>query len=181
MTSVKKSRLTLIGVALAFVLPVIGAKFVLDQSWYQGGATNKGTMVQPAVTLDETTNAQLPDGWRVVLIADDACGAPCEQGFYAINQLDVALGKESHRVKPIVLSRAELSFDFSQTPLVETIVAPAIVEQLDSIPTYRLFIVDPLGTAVLHYPTHADEPTMRAEAKNLLSDLRTLLKLSRIG
>lgn len=34
---------------------------------------------------------------------------------------------------------------------------------------------------MLHYDTYGNEEEMRAEAKNLLSDLRTLLKLSRIG
>ncbi|CAB0150652.1 hypothetical protein PSI9734_01095 [Pseudidiomarina piscicola] len=181
MTSVKKSRATLIGVVLAFALPVIGAKFVLDQSWYQGAATNKGTMLMPPIKLNEALQAQLPEGWRVALVADEACGAKCEQGLYAMNQLDVALGKESDRVKPLVFSRNELSFDLNQTPLVTSIVNPAFADALSDLPPYRLFIIDPMGNVMLHYETFGDEEAMRAEAKNLLSDLRTLLKLSRIG
>ncbi|WP_417682816.1 hypothetical protein [Pseudidiomarina aquimaris] len=181
MTSVKKSRATLIGVVLAFALPVIGAKFVLDQSWYQGAATNKGTMLVPPIKLGEQLKARLPEGWHVALIADDNCGAQCEQGLYAMNQLDVALGKESDRVKPLVFSRAQLAFDLGQTPMVKSFNDKEIIDNLSALPPYRLFIIDPLGNVMLHYPTFADEEQMRAEAKNLLSDLRTLLKLSRVG
>ncbi|MFC0446006.1 hypothetical protein ACFOD1_01125 [Pseudidiomarina halophila] len=181
MTSVKKSRATLIGVVLAFALPVIGAKFVLDQSWYQGAATNKGTMIVPPIELSDELQARLPEGWRVGLVADNNCGAPCQQGLYAMNQLDVALGKESSRVKPIVFSRQQLDFDLAQTPLVKAIIDPEFPAAFADLPPHRLFIIDPLGNVMLHYDTYGNEEEMRAEAKNLLSDLRTLLKLSRIG
>lgn len=181
MTSVKKSRATLIGVVLAFVLPVIGAKFVLDQSWYQGAATNKGTMLVPPIKLGDQLKARLPEGWHVALIADESCGAPCEQGLYAINQLDVALGKESDRVTPLVFSSEPLTFNLDQTPLVQPFIDQEIIAALRDLPPHRLFIIDPLGNVMLHYSTFADEEQMRAEAKNLLSDLRTLLKLSRVG
>ncbi|MEA3588363.1 hypothetical protein J6I75_08365 [Pseudidiomarina sp. 1APP75-27a] len=181
MTSVKKSRATLIGVILAFALPVIGAKFVLDQSWYQGAATNKGTMLMPPIKLSDELQSRLPEGWRVALVADNECGAACVQGLYAMNQLDVALGKESDRVKPIVFSRTPLDFDLEQTPLVIPIISDEFPAAFADIPPHRLFIIDPLGNAMLHYATFTEEEAMRAEAKNLLSDLRTLLKLSRIG
>lgn len=181
MTSVKKSRATLIGVVLAFALPVIGAKFVLDQSWYQGAATNKGTMLMPPIELSDALQSELPEGWRVALVADNDCGAPCKQGLYAMNQLDVALGKESDRVKPLVFSREPLDFDLNQTPLVKPIVGDDFPAALADLPPHRLFIIDPMGNVMLHYPTFGEEEAMRTEAKNLLSDLRTLLKLSRIG
>ena len=92
MSNVKKSRATLSGVVLAFLIPVIGAKLVLDQNWYQGAVTNKGTMLVPPLELKQL-NQLLPEGWRVALRDDGACGAACIQALYAMNQLDVALGK----------------------------------------------------------------------------------------
>src|SRR5690554_6013147 len=94
MPPVKKSRATLIGVVLAFLIPVIGAKLVLDQNWYQGAVTNKGTMLVPPVELNELATS-LPEGWRVALLDDGSCTDACIQGLYAMNQLDVALGKET--------------------------------------------------------------------------------------
>lgn len=180
MSTVKKSRATLIGVVLAFLIPVIGAKLVLDQNWYQGAVTNKGTMLVPPLELKEL-NTLLPEGWRVALRDDGACAAACTQALYAMNQLDVALGKETDRVAPVLISASATTMDLTQVPLVTAIENPSLAQALLDIPSHHLMIIDPLGNVVLHYPTFAEEEKMRAEAKNLLSDLRTLLKLSKIG
>ena len=180
MTSVKKSRATLIGVVLAFLIPVIGAKLVLDQRWYQGAVTNRGTMLVPPYELGDFANL-LPAGWRVVLVDQGDCSDACMQGLYAINQLDVALGKETQRVSPVYISATTSQLPLSQVPLVTHLENPELAAHLASLPAHQLMIVDPWGNVVLHYPTFSDEEQMRAEAKNLLSDLRNLLKLSRIG
>ncbi|PTB90035.1 hypothetical protein C9928_01230 [Pseudidiomarina aestuarii] len=180
MTSVKKSRATFVGVVIAFLIPVLGAYLVLQGNWYQGAATNKGTMLVPPFELGEL-NTQLPEGWRIVLRDNGQCNEACIQGLYAINQLDVALGKETDRVTPVFISAEPTTVDLEQMPIVQNIVSPEILAAMASLPEEQLFIVDPMGNAMLYYPTHADEQAMRLEAKNLLSDLRTLLKLSKIG
>ncbi|RZQ56010.1 hypothetical protein CWI82_01475 [Pseudidiomarina tainanensis] len=180
MTNVKRSRATLIGVALAFLIPVIGAKLVLDQHWYQGAVTNKGTMLVPPIELREL-NAALPEGWRVALVDDGQCSDACMQGLYAMNQLDVALGKETDRVNPILITSAGTALDLNRVPLVKHVENSALELAVSQVPAHHLFIIDPLGNVVLHYPTYAEEEAMRAEAKNLLADLRTLLKLSKVG
>jgi hypothetical protein len=180
MTNVKRSRATLIGVALAFLIPVIGAKLVLDQNWYQGAVTNKGTMLVPPIELGEL-NAELPEGWRVALVDDGNCGDSCMQGLYAMNQLDVALGKETDRVSPVLITAAGTALDLTNVPLVTHINNDNLQLAVNELPAHHLFIIDPLGNIVLHYPTYAEEEAMRAEAKNLLADLRTLLKLSKVG
>jgi hypothetical protein len=180
MTSVKKSRATLIGVILAFLIPVIGAKLVLDQRWYEGGVTNRGTMLEPPYPLGDFAQL-LPAGWRVALIDQGDCGDACMQGLYAINQLDVALGKETQRVSPVYISAGNSQLALQQVPLVTAIEDAALVAYLSALPPQRIVIIDPWGNVVMHYPIFSNEEQMRAEAKNLLSDLRNLLKLSRIG
>ncbi|RUO78661.1 hypothetical protein [Pseudidiomarina taiwanensis] len=180
MSSVKKSRATLIGVALAFIIPIIGAKLVLDQHWYQGAATNQGIMLVPPVELGELKQG-LPEGWVVLLPQTGACGLACQQGLYAINQLDVALGKESGRVSPVFLTPTPTEHDLSQTPVVKAVADAELSQPFASLPADQIFIIDPLGNVILHYPLHQDEEAMRMEAKSVLSDLRKLLKLSRVG
>lgn len=180
MTSVKKSRATLIGVILAFLVPVIGAKLVLDQSWYHGAATNRGTLLTPPLELGAAASV-LPAGWRVVLVDQGDCAEACRQGLYAINQLDVALGKETDRVTPVYVSAGPSQLDLSPMPLVQHVTDAALAAQFSSLPAQQLFIIDPWGNVVLHYPTFADEVTMRNETKSLMADLRNLLKLSKIG
>lgn len=180
MTNVKKSRATLVGVVLAFLIPVIGAKLVLDQHWYQGAATNKGTMLVPPIELQSLAES-LPEGWRIALLDDGQCGDACMQALYAINQLDIALGKETDRVYPVLISATDTNLDLERVPLVRHVRDVALTQAVMDIPAQHLFIIDPLGNVVLYYPTFADEEAMRAEAKNILADLRTLLKLSKIG
>lgn len=180
MKSVKKSRATLIGVVFAFLIPVIGAKLVLDQTWYQGAVTNKGIMLVPPVELGDL-NQTLPEGWVIALIDDGQCGVDCEQALYAINQTDVALGKETDRVTPVLISALPSNLNTDNTPKVQSVTSPELVQKLSEIPQHHLFIIDPLGNVMLHYPTYTVEEEMRTEAKNMLSDLRTMLKLSKIG
>lgn len=180
MTSVKKSRATMIGVFFAFLIPVIGAYMVLEQNWYQGAATNKGTMLVPPFELGEL-NSQLPEGWRIILLDNGSCSDACMQGLYAINQLDIALGKETERVTPVLISAEPTSLAVEQVPIVQQVVSAELIEMMAALPAEQLFIVDPMGNVILYYPTHSDEQTMRLEAKNVLADLRTLLKLSKIG
>lgn len=180
MSSVKKSRATLIGVALAFIIPIIGAKLVLDQNWYQGAATNQGVMLVPPVELGELKQ-RLPEGWVVLLPQSGACDAACQQGLYAINQLDVALGKESGRVSPVFLTATADNYDLTNTPVVQAVTDTELSQTFAGLPAAQIYIIDPLGNVILHYPLHQDEEAMRMEAKNVLSDLRKLLKLSRVG
>jgi len=180
MSNVKKSRATLVGVVLAFLIPVIGAKLVLNQNWYQGAVTNQGTMMVPPLELQSLAEL-LPSGWRVVLRDDGACDDACSQALYAMNQLDVALGKETERVTPVLVSAAGTQLNLANTPLVRHVENASLAQALLDVPAHHLMIIDPLGNVVLYYPSFSDEAAMRAEAKALLSDLRTMLKLSKIG
>ena len=63
----------------------------------------------------------------------------------------------------------------------QDVVSAELLAQLDELPVNTLFIIDPLNNVMLYYPTHADKEAMVLEGKNVLADLRKLLKLSRIG
>ncbi|PTC00697.1 hypothetical protein C9975_06080 [Thalassospira xiamenensis] len=181
MSSQFRSRLALIAVVVAFLVPVIIAKLVLDNHWYQGGVTNEGAMLVPPIELSDQLNQSLPPKWRIGYVAGAQCDADCQQALYALNQTDIAIGRESDRVQPIVLTNGDLDFDLSQVPMVQELVNPDLESALQGVPTKRIFIIDPLGNVILHYEVFADEEKMRSEAKNMLADLRKLLKLSKIG
>lgn len=181
MSSQFRSRAALIAVIIAFIIPVIVAKLVLDNRWYQGGVTNQGTMLVPPLELGATLNQALPEGWRVVYLVNADCSQNCQQALYALNQVDAALGRESDRVTPLVITRADLPLHLENTPLVQALVNVDIADALTTLPADQLFIIDPLGNVMLHYASYPEEEAMRTEAKALLSDLRKLLKLSKIG
>lgn len=180
MTQAISSRLTLISVILVFLIPIIAAKLVLDRHWYQGAATNHGTMIVPPLELAELATA-LPAGWRLALVVNGDCPTQCQQAIHMMNQVDIALGKETERVTPTVIYTGLEPAALALATHVIPVANEALAQRLAEIPEHSLIIIDPLGLVVLYYPSHADEHAMRMEAKNILADLRTLLKLSKVG
>ncbi|MGM0481936.1 MAG: hypothetical protein ACQEQZ_08395 [Pseudomonadota bacterium] len=180
MSSLNRSRRTLLIVLVAFLLPVIVAWIILDQHWYQAG-TNKGTLLANPISLPETD--ALPEGWKLAYIAPQQCDSSCQSALYVMNQIDVALGKDTDRVTPVVLAASSPDATKAHTKnfTINHTRAPQLVAELDELPTDSLFIVDPLNNVMLYYPTHANREEMILEGKNVLADLRKLLKLSRIG
>lgn len=180
MSSLNRSRRTLIIVLIAFLLPVIIAWVILDQHWYQAG-TNKGTLMANPVALEQAE--ALPEGWKLAYVPPKECQQACQNALFVMNQIDVAVGKDTDRVTPIVLTAAQRDdiaqyhqqFDF------QDVISADLLTQLDELPINTLFIIDPLNNVMLYYPTHADKEAMVLEGKNVLADLRKLLKLSRIG
>lgn len=180
MSSLNRSRRTLIIVLIAFLLPVIIAWVILDQHWYQAG-TNKGTLMANPVALEQAE--ALPEGWKLAYAPPADCQQACQNALFVMNQIDVAVGKDTDRLTPIVLTptpRDDIAQYHQQFEFTE-VVSAELLSQLSELPENTLFIIDPLNNVMLYYPTHRDQETMVLEGKNVLADLRKLLKLSRIG
>ncbi|KPD20715.1 MULTISPECIES: hypothetical protein [Idiomarina] len=181
MSSLNRSRRAIIIVFVAFIVPLLAAWLILSQNWYEAG-TNKGTLLQPPITLDKQTD-QLPEGWQLGYVAPKNCGTTCENTLYVMNQVDVAIGKDTDRLTPVVLHQSEnAQSEFNHSaPHITQLVTPQLIEQLSELPENTVFIIDPMHNVMLYYPTHSDKEQMITEGKNVLADLRKLLKLSRIG
>ena len=181
MSSLNRSRRAIIIVFVAFIVPLLAAWLILSQNWYEAG-TNKGTLLQPPITLDKQTD-QLPEGWQLGYVAPKNCGTTCENTLYVMNHVDVAIGKDTDRLTPVVLHQSEnAQSEFNHSaPHITQLVTPQLIEQLSELPENTVFIIDPMHNVMLYYPTHSDKEQMITEGKNVLADLRKLLKLSRIG
>lgn len=180
MSSLNRSRRTLIIVLIAFLLPVIIAWVILDQHWYQAG-TNKGTLLANPVALEQADS--LPEGWKLAYVPPKECRQACQNALFVMNQIDVAVGKDTDRVTPLVITatqRDDIAQYHQQFEFTE-LVSATLLSQLGELPKNTLFIIDPLNNVMLYYPTHSDQEAMVLEGKNVLADLRKLLKLSRIG
>ena len=175
----KNGKKTLILLLLAFVLPVMAAKIVLSFDLYQGGATNKGQLLDSiSYTNLAMTNPQ-PQEWQLLYQLPSHCDAICEDRLYILQQSHVALGRNQDRVHTIIMvdqhsdTDALTGFDFvTATPS----------KQLSKLLNQQeLVIVDPLGSLVMSYPIAEDHQAQIMQGKALVADLRKLLKLSRIG
>lgn len=160
------------------------------------GNSNHGELLQPPAPVSQL-QMQGADGspledrfgpelkepeWLMMVVAED-CASVCEDLLYRTRQVNIALGKNANRVNRSAwlgnmteeLS-ARWSSDYSAMEKLSLSGngEPSWPEGVDPGQQPRILIVDPFGNVVLHY---GSEHT----GKQMLSDLKHLLKLSQIG
>ena len=188
-----RGRRTLLVVAAMFFAPVIVA-FALyyGQLWRPSGSSSKGELITPARPLevaglrhaDGSAAAAdvLTDKWTLIYIGDGACDADCRTALVFGRQTRLALNNEMTRVQRVFLATGNCcanDYFAAQHPGLIALDAssPEAARLLGQFPPQRassLFIVDPHGNLMMrHDAAHT--------TKDLLSDLKKLLKLSHIG
>lgn len=194
-----RGQLKLWAIILVAATPVILAsvmyfgKFGIPQ-----GSTNKGTLVLPPIS-SEQADVKRPDDatdaftqidgkqkWLMLIVGDGTCDKRCIEGLYLTRQVNIALGKEAGRVTRLLLTdepNPELvsalqehpkllssDYDAKQRENLETVLAEYEVQ----LKPYDILIMDPLGNIMMHYSDNHS-------GKDILEDLKRLLKVSKIG
>jgi hypothetical protein len=173
--------------ALAFLL------YYGSSGWRPPGSTNRGELISPARPLPNVELAT-PDGaplpasawhgkWTLVYIGDGRCDERCRAALVLMRQTRLALNADVTRVQRILLvtgnccDRTYLAAEHPDlaVALVDGAAgAPLLATFPDAAPG-SIYIVDPLGNLMMRHAPAA------ALSKDLLEDLRKLLKLSHIG
>lgn len=126
--------------------------------------------------------------WSLVYPGQPTCDAACENLLYQTRQVRTALGKDTERVQRIYLlasaphdpARLEALRGLHPDLLLAVLASPAIVAQFPEADAaslwsgQRLYVVDPLGNLMMRYRATQDP-------KDILADLKRLLRLSHIG
>jgi len=189
----RRGRRTLLGLAALFLLPVaVAFTLYYGKVWRPAGSSSKGELIEPARPL-AVAGLRHPDGaaagagvftdkWSLIYIGDGACDADCREALVYARQSRLALNNEMTRVQRIFLATGHccasdyfakehpgmIALDASSPE------AQALLAQFPADHARSLYIVDPLGNLMMR---HDGERT----SKDLLSDLKKLLKLSHIG
>lgn len=178
----QKGRIILVSIVLMFVIPAIAAKVILSQHWYQSGVTNKGVLIEPRTTYSMLGMEQPSQAiWHFGYVIPSNCGQNCQQQIHLLNQSYTALGKYKSRVNPVLYITHQsdrkvlttLSTSFTKIEVTEGF--------SNTISPSAYLLVDPLGQLVMQYPQVAVEEALYQQHKELLTDFRKLLKLSRVG
>lgn len=168
------------------------------------GTVNNGVFINPVLAFSSLTLENLDGKayditadkkWSLVLVGDERYIEVFKKQIYLINQIHIAIGKDQDRLKTIYLvpdkSRLEHSdnkeaIEFLQKEYSRTQIAVAkdnsffqLIQELmtknrEAEYSSLIYIVDPLGNAILYY-----RPNMKGE--DILDDLKRLLKYSNIG
>jgi len=177
--------------------PMVLATIMFYTGWLNPvGHTNQGQLVQPAVpvqalNLETLEGVPLADrfgadkvdpNW-LMLVTAGTCAEDCEQLLYLARQVNIALGKNAPRVSRaawLASTPAALEARWSEEyRLMERLrvapgAAPALPEGVNPAAEPRILLVDPFGNVMMHYgPEHT--------GKQMLKDIKQLLKLSQIG
>ncbi len=182
----KTSKKLFIGLVIVFVLPVILAKLALDNDWFNRGATNKGNLLNPVLDVSAVLEEEAPK-WRLVYTLPENCDKTCENALFSIHQVWLALGRESDRAQAVVVitesSDKKAVAQLSETPSLHTVTASKenVNKSFNSVSGDAIFVVDTMNNAMLYYPVDGDKDTAVMESRDILADVRKLMKLSRIG
>ena len=182
-----RGRLQFLLIAALFFGPLLFAAWL-----YYGGDTlqpdaraNHGALLEPIVNLEDAAPGSVihgTRGWRLVYAGDDDCGEPCRMGLYKLRQSRLMLGKEMDRLERVFLHGAERPDTLLGAEEHQGLVAlhdtalQAVLEgkRPRSLPAGGYYLIDPHGNLVLYF-----SPDIKP--RDMVDDIKRLLKLSRIG
>ncbi|WP_016703915.1 hypothetical protein [Pseudomonas chlororaphis] len=149
--------------------------WVPESRSYHGELIGNGqSRADIGVQADETR-------WQILVTAPKDCAVDCQQLVYLARQIQISLGRDASRASHALAAAQPLDTDYQAKLQREY---PQLQRYPLDLPTFTkgasdqgaplLWIVDPHGNLVLRYDA-------RVKGKDLLNDLRHLLKLSNIG
>ena len=164
-----------------FIAPILIAKLVLVNDWYQGAKTNTGELISPPLTMSRP-----PQAWLLLYNPSEKCAQQCQQSLWQMQQVHTLLAAEGKRVQryltqypETVIRPAILSRDHVEISTLARLQLSAVNQQ--QLSTDTLYLVDPLGNIFMHYQYPTDRAAAIKVSAGLLKDLKRLLKISKIG
>ena len=178
----RKGRLQLLLILLGVIGPMILATGMYKlQFWVPEGRSYHGELIGNGQTRADLGVQAQEDRWQMLVTAPKECSVDCQQLVYLARQIQIGLGRDASRASHALAAAQPLAADYEakltreypqlqRYPMDLTIFSKTTGDQ--AVP--QLWIIDPHGNLVLRY-----DPTIKG--KDLLNDLRHLLKLSNIG
>lgn len=178
----RRGRLQLLLILLLTLGPMVLATCMyMLKFWVPESRSYHGEMIgngQSREALGVTSDEQR---WQLLVTAPKGCGGDCQQLVYLARQLQIGLGRDASRAthalavgQPVDAAyAARLQREYPQLQRY-TLNVPTYTQAAEGNGAAQLWIVDPHGNLVLRYDPQVN-------GKDVLTDLRHLLKLSNIG
>ena len=178
----RKGRWQLMLILMMVIGPMALATFMYKlQFWVPESRSYHGEMIGNGQTRADIGVQTDEQRWQLLVTAPTACAADCQQLVYLARQLQISLGRDASRASHALASAQPLSAEYETKLNVEypqlqryPLVLPTFSKGAAAPGDAQLWIVDPHGNLVLRYDA-------KVKGKDLLNDLRHLLKLSNIG
>ncbi|WP_449430404.1 hypothetical protein [Pseudomonas putida] len=176
-----RGRLQLVLILLMVLGPMILATCMYKlQFWVPEGRNYHGALIGNGESRADIGISAESEGWQLLVSAPAACAEDCQQLVYLARQIQVGLGRDASRATHALAASQALPGDYQavltrEYPQLQRypLDAQRYIQKVGELAP-QLWIVDPHGNLVLRYDA-------KANGKQVLDDLRHLLKLSNIG
>jgi hypothetical protein len=176
-----RGRLQLLLILLVVLGPMILATSMYKLNfWVPDGRSYHGEMIGNGQGRADIGIDAQDARWQLLVSAPLACAEDCRQLVYLARQIQIGLGRDASRASHALAAAQPLATDYQaqlgrEYPQLQRYPLDLQrYQQAVSAPGPQLWIVDPHGNLVLRYDA-------KANGKQVLDDLRHLLKLSNIG
>ncbi len=182
-TQRRSGRLQLIMLLVLVIGPMLLATAMFyGRFWIPEGRSYHGEMIGGRDSLAQLGVPFVAGkGWQLLVSAPQDCVEDCQQLIYLARQIHIGLGREASRANHGLAVSTPLPTELDERleneypQLQRYALDPSAYRRVaGDAPGPQLWIVDPLGNLVLRYPPDA-------KGKDILNDLRQLLKISNIG
>ncbi|MCA4961531.1 MULTISPECIES: hypothetical protein [unclassified Pseudomonas] len=178
----RKGRLQLLLILLGVIGPMILATGMYKlQFWVPEGRSYHGELIGNGQTRADLGVQAQEQRWQILVTAPKDCSVDCQQLVYLARQVQIGLSRDASRASHALAAAQPLNSEYEAKLAREY---PQLQRYPMDLTTFskttgdhavpQLWIIDPHGNLVLRY-----DPTVKG--KDLLNDLRHLLKLSNIG
>lgn len=190
-TPSKHSRLVLFLILAVVIGPFLFAWILVKRSeTHHFKTSNHGDLISsPRNIADVEFGKKLLGKWWLVYVSPQKCHQECQDVLYNMKQLQTALGKDATRVERLFVPHPNCPNDICETYLSEFY--PDLTRATFNAKDFNalflnpnsgysdemlgdIYIVDPLGSIMMHYSPDMDP-------KNILTDVKRLLRASKIG
>jgi hypothetical protein len=178
----KRGRLQLLLILLVSVGPMVLATGMYKLNfWVPDGRSYHGELIGTGQTRADLGVPTDEARWQMLVTEPGECTADCQQLVYLARQIQIGLGRDASRASHALAVSQPQSADYEavlarEYPRLQRygLDMGKYAKWAESRPGAQLWIIDPHGNLVLRYDA-------KVIGKDLLNDLRQLLKLSNIG
>ena len=182
-----RGRIQFLIIAAVFFGPLLFAAWL----YYQGDAlqpeskANHGTLLEPIVNLnDEVPGLEIPGQRQWLLLYADAaqCLDPCQDALFTMRQSRLMLGREMDRVQRVFLhgdrppDNLPVADEHEGLVTLQDAGLRAVLDKKRpaALTAGGYYLIDPHGNLVMYFGPDINP-------RDMVDDIKRLLKLSRIG
>ena len=180
------AKTTLLVLAGLFIVPLALAWLMYSGviDYLPKATTNRGSLIQPPVKADfpgEFNRLDLIEHWMLVYPLPLVCGDRCYEDLSGLHKVQRALGRDANRLRTVLLAEKAPGDNFvaeveaiDATLVVITDETGKLARQFEKLAGRRgVYMIDPLGHIMMHYPSGSDPNDIRLDVKRLLRYTKT--------